>query len=405
MNNKRMQSAVLLLVCALLLSACQAMEVQQDAVHQPPVAPPSAPAGHGEPMPQAHHAGIVGRVLDIRNIPSLDDMLPELSRQRVVFVGESHTSYGHHLSQLEIIQRLHEMDIDFAIGMEFFQQPYQAHLDAYIAGTQDEKEMLLKTEYWDRWSFDYRLYRPILNYAREHGIPLVALNLPKEITRKVADQGMEALSEEEKAQVPAEIDDSDEVYRQRMKAIFEQHPHKEAQEFSRFLQVQLLWDEGMAARAADYLTEHPQRRMVVLSGSGHLLHGAGIPRRLERRIPMESAIVLPCDDMAIEPGMSDFLIFPPQLQLPPKGMMGVLLGDEQQGVLITGVIPGSAASQADLRKDDVIVSLQGRPMPSVAALKIELLEAKPGDKVNVVLRRKALLFGDKEFQMELVLGQ
>jgi len=39
----------------------------------------------------------------------------------------------------------------------------------------------------------------------------------------------------------------------------------------------------MAERAADYLQRNPKRRMVVLAGSGHLMYGQGIPKRLLRR--------------------------------------------------------------------------------------------------------------------------
>ena len=46
--------------------------------------------------------------------------------------------------------------------------------------------MLKQTEYFTRWRFDYRLYRPILRFARDQGLPLVALNVPRELTERVA---------------------------------------------------------------------------------------------------------------------------------------------------------------------------------------------------------------------------
>jgi len=347
---------------------------------------------------------IAGHVIDLRNIPKLDDIIPELQKARVVYVGEAHTTFGHHLNQLEIIRRLHELDPNIAIGMEFFQQPFQKYLDAYVAGTLEEKEMLRKTEYYSRWGYDYRHYQPILKYAQENGLPLIALNLPKEIIRKVAMNGMDALSEEEKAQIPTEIDDSDEAYRKRIKRVFAIHPHGDKRTFDNFLQVQLLWDEGMAERTAHYLEQNPEKRMVVLAGIGHLEEGTGIPKRVTRRIPMESAVVLPGGTVEVRPGVSDFILFPEEAQLPPKGVMGVRLADKG-GALVTSVTPDSPAAKGELKDKDIILFLDDIQISDVADLKIYLLDKKPGDTLKVVVRRKGFFFGDTEIPLEIVLGK
>ncbi len=349
-------------------------------------------------------AQTAGVVIDLRNLPTLDSIISELAADRVVYVGEAHTTYGHHLSQLEVIRRLHELDPNIAIGMEFFQQPFQRHLDDFVAGDLDEKEMLRKTEYYTRWAYDYRHYKPILDFARTHGIPLIALNLPKEITRKVGAEGMEALTEEERAQIPEDIDDSDPRYKKRIKRVFYQHPHGEGRSFENFLQVQLLWDEGMAERAAEYLLEHPERRLVILAGIGHLVEGTGIPQRLSRRVPVESSIVLPADSVEARPGVSDFLLYPEEAKLPPAGRMGILLADSGKAI-VRGVLPGSPAEQAGLKKEDVILSLNGVLTETLADFRIFLVDKKPGDRLDVVVRRKGFFFGENEIALELELGE
>src|ERR1700683_3950275 len=89
---------------------------------------------------------------------ALDALVTQLATDRVVFVGEIHDRYDHHLNQLEIIKRLHELDPNLAIGVEYFQQPFQKQVDDYIAGRIPEDEFLRTTEYFSRWGFDYRLY-------------------------------------------------------------------------------------------------------------------------------------------------------------------------------------------------------------------------------------------------------
>lgn len=83
-----------------------------------------------------------------------------------------------YLNQLEVIRGLHARRRAIAIGMEQFQQPFQGVLDDYVAGASPEREMLEGTEYFERWRFGYRLLAHRLRYAREHGIPVVALNVP-----------------------------------------------------------------------------------------------------------------------------------------------------------------------------------------------------------------------------------
>ncbi len=188
MLNRRSLPVVLVLV----LSACQASTVEIDG---PGASRVSANAGPAEDQ--------TARVLDLGSLMNMEKLVMTLADRQVVFVGETHDRYDHHLNQLAIIQGLWEHHPDLVIGMEFFQQPFQAYLDQFIAGEIDDKELLRKTEYFDRWRYDYRLYRPILEFARSKRIPVIALNLPEEITDKVAREGLSSLSDAERARIPA----------------------------------------------------------------------------------------------------------------------------------------------------------------------------------------------------------
>jgi uncharacterized iron-regulated protein len=380
------------------LVACQNRQhpggQQQGAPHRPI---PEAPGGAGVTPSDG--------VIDLRNIKSLDSILQDLAGSRVIYVGEAHNDYAHHLKQLEIIRELHAMHPDMAIGMEQFQTPYQPALDDYIAGRMSEKEMLRQTEWYQRWRFDYRLYQPILRFAREQGIPVVALNVPKEITEKVSQQGMEGLTPEQRAVVPREIDKSDRAYQERLREVFSQHPHADKQQFERFLQVQLLWDEGMAQRVAEHLQRHSGRKMVVLAGSGHLSYGSGIPNRVARRLTAPYMIVIPAGAVPTEPEIADVLLFTGDEKLADAGVMGVLLTDTEEGVAIQEVIPDSAAQAAGMEKDDLISSIGGVAVRSTADVKIEMLGRKPGDRIQITVQRRKLLLLQKQQELELVLGK
>ena len=170
------------------------------------------------------------------------------------------------------------------IGLEMVKRPFQSWLDRYVAGEIDEATMLEGTQWRRRWGFNFGLYRPILRYAREHKIPLVALNIKDEITRQVARQGLDSLSPEDRARVP-EIDFSNADHRAMVRAVYDRHNMTGGKmTFDNFYTAQLLWDETMATEVARVMTaaDAPDT-MVVLAGSGHVRYAFGIPSRAARR--------------------------------------------------------------------------------------------------------------------------
>ena len=118
---------LLLLSLVVPLAACQSVEMRKHG------AGTTLPGhGHGRlPAAGDTHPG-AAQVLELSAGMQLDQIIPKIADKRVVYVGETHDRYSHHLVQLEIVRRLHQLNPDIAIGMEFFQQPFQPDLDAYI---------------------------------------------------------------------------------------------------------------------------------------------------------------------------------------------------------------------------------------------------------------------------------
>jgi uncharacterized iron-regulated protein len=345
------------------------------------------------------------QVLHTATLTGVDRLLEAITNKRVVFVGESHDRYEDHLNQLAVIEGLHAQGRDLAIGMEFFQQPFQAQVDAFISGDIDEAEFLRGTEYFDRWRYDYRLYRPILRFARDHQIPVIALNLEAELTSKVGKEGLDALTPEERARIPQQMDQDDPAYRERVMAVFEMHPNEGGQDFENFLLVQLLWDEGMADRAARYLAEHPEKTLVVLAGAGHVEYGYGIPRRLLRRMDVSVATILNGSSRTVDPAAADFLLFPRRVELPANGLLGVLLdqGIDEQGARVQGFADNSGAKDAGMEEGDRIVRIADRPVTAYADVRIALIDSRPGQRIPVEVMRERVIGGDERLTFEVEL--
>ena len=224
-----------------------------------------------------------------QGITSPQVVLSELAQADVVYLGETHSSPQDHQTQLEIIQELQRRNPKIAIAMEMFQRPYQGILDRYLAGQLSEQELLEQSEYEQRWGFPWQYYAPILRFAKEKKLSVLALNTPTEVTRKVAREGLESLTPQQRQFIPpfSEIRTDNAEYRQLMLTAFQQHQqsgHGSSAGFERFFLAQVLWDETMAETIAQFLQANPDYQVVVVAGQGHIVYGYGIPSRVARRL-------------------------------------------------------------------------------------------------------------------------
>jgi uncharacterized iron-regulated protein len=340
-------------------------------------------------------------VIDLSMLKTMSAVIAGAAGKKIVYVGEYHDRFAHHNVQLQVIKSLHQKDPKLAIGMEMFQRPFQKTLDDYLGGAIDEREFLKRSEYFKRWGFDYNLYKPILDFARAEKIPVVALNLTREIVEKVSKRGMDALSDEEKKALPQQMDFSDDDYRDRLKQVFGQHKSSDERSFDFFYQAQILWDETMAESIDQYLTQHPDLRMVVLAGGGHIAFESGIPLRAFRRNSFPYVTVL--NDADIEPGAANYIVFPRQLNGVIAPRLMVSLKELGGRLSIVDFQEGSVAKQAGLRTGDTIIAVDGSAISTVEDLKLLLFYKKKGEALMVKVMRKRFLRGDKEMEFMVTL--
>jgi uncharacterized iron-regulated protein len=348
------------------------------------------------------------KIIDTGNSQQLGELTGQLARNRVLFIGEVHDRLEHHRNQLNIIKSVYARYPDLAIGVEYFQKPFQPYLDDYIAGRITERQMLVKTEYFKRWQLDFRLLQPIFRFARENRIPVIALNVPDEIHNKVFMGGMKSLSPGELAQTPADIEPASASYLQRLKSIFNSHPA--SNDFDTFVEGVLLWDESMADTAARYLKAHPGSRMVILAGMVHVMYGDGIPERLDRRLGSDQSVVaINGSDFGDYSGIADYqLMTKAGAELPKAGKLGVSIIDspdaaDAHGVRIGDISSGSGAQAAGMAAGDVIVALNGDQVANIFDLKSMMFDKQPGERVQVLVQRAGPGLSEQELRFEVVL--
>lgn len=290
--HRSLPAVVLSLLAVPPLAGCAAGRCCDPCTARAPAAPMPTPTPAGAPAGATATAPKValpeaGAIFDHRTGDRIGfaALVDRLATARVVYVGEQHDQAKHHALQAEVLAALAEREGGpLALGLEMFFTPFQPALDAYVAGEIDEATMLARTEWPTRWGFGWEMYAPMLRLCRAKKLPVIALNAPKEVTRTVSRQGLDALTAEQRASLPP-LDMTDGAHRAFVKAATSGHGHEmKADAFERMYTAMVIWDETMSSNVAAWLEKAgPTSRMVVVAGNGHIADRFGVPARAARK--------------------------------------------------------------------------------------------------------------------------
>ncbi|MGK2906266.1 MAG: ChaN family lipoprotein [Desulfuromonadales bacterium] len=238
------------------------------------------------PVTQAHpHILDVAGDLEISFVALLDD----LRRAQVIFMGEFHDHVGHHNAQLAVIDALDDDDErPLAIGLEMFRKDSQAVLDRWTGN--DLPFLQFLSVYNDNWSM-WQVYREIFLHARNEGVKMLGLNIPRSLSSKVARDGFQSLSLEERqmlGNVQCQVNQFYSDFIRQAMGGYGGHGDR----YLYFCEAQLLWDTMMARNLVEFLRKNQDYRVVVLAGSGHAWK-FGIPRQMLEEEEISYRVILP----------------------------------------------------------------------------------------------------------------
>ncbi len=111
------------------------------------------------------------------------DIVAESEGADIILLGEVHSNRMHHKFQLEVITALVEAGKSVAIGMEMFMADSQGQLNSWVDGELGTEDF--RVLYYTNWKTPWRQYAPILKYAREKKIDLVALSIERSAINRV----------------------------------------------------------------------------------------------------------------------------------------------------------------------------------------------------------------------------
>lgn len=241
---------------------------------------------------EAYAHTIITRMSDRQNL-SLAQLASVVGKSDLILVGESHDNKDHHELQLDLIRFLYSQKVPLAIGLEMFQANNQGKLDEWTQGRMSEESF--KAVFTQNWSQDWQMYRDIFIFARNNRIPMVALNVPVEIVRKVSRQGYASLSAEEKRGLPEGTScDLTNPQIAMLKKSFQgvgRHA-SDGKIFTYFCEAQTVRNSGMALNMASYLRKHPDTKVVTLTGIWHAVKQA-IPTHLGGLGKLSYTVIVP----------------------------------------------------------------------------------------------------------------
>ncbi len=328
-------------------------------------------------------------------------MIRDMMTSRIVHVGETHDSLPMHELQFQVIRALYARDKHLAVGLEMLPVTVQESLNKWTAGVLTKDEFVREIRWYVNWNFNFGYYEKIFDFAREHRLPIYALNIPREIITKIRMRGWDALSEEEKALIPGTPDVTNQDHRTLIRAVFESSDIPQAMKgpgldsvFEGLYRAQSTWDEVMGANAVR-AAESEGRRVVVCVGSGHLLYNLGLNRRAFERskMPFKTviAVAIPSGkkSLTVSRAIGDYVFGLPEEAKPAFPSIGLSFKkiDGLENLVVDTKPMSGVAGRADFEKGDIVLSVDGRAYTDINEVRMTLARMKCGEEVKFKVLR------------------
>lgn len=329
------------------------------------------------------------------------EMAARLAGTGILFIGENHTSQSFHDVQFRTIEALHQTGRKVLIGLEMFPYTEQASLDNWGAGRYTEAGFVELAGWYRHWGYNWRYYREIFLYAQQRGLPMYAINSPRDVVRSVRQKGFDKLTPEEASRLPPTLAPASDEHQRMYRAFFSDDDtlHMTAEALDGLYRAQTTWDATMGWNALQALQGYgdPDAIMVVLIGAGHATYGLGSERQIaphykgrisslipvevedDRRAPVSTVRASYANFVWGLPRESDTLY--PSLGVSLMGTIG-----KEPGQIIQ-VSKNSAAERAGLRVGDVLLSLDGTAITGEPVLRRIQADYRWGDVATAGIRR------------------
>ena len=161
--------------------------------------------------------------------------------------------------------------------MEMFPVAAQPILDRYIRGEITEENFLKEVAWEEVWGFPYSLYRDLIDWQKEKRMPVLGLNAPIKVVRKIGHNGLGSLTPDERSQVAREFHLDDPANRLRIRKEYTGRTRRRDDQRFRILlrgAARLGGDNGSNPCPASGDRQEAKCKIVVAIGKGPSSTGA-----------------------------------------------------------------------------------------------------------------------------------
>jgi uncharacterized iron-regulated protein len=242
----------------------------------------------------------------------LEEIIAALDDADVLFVGETHNDAVGHAVEAELLRRADKRYTQrraVALSLEMFERDVQTVVDEYLGGLITERHFLLSSRPWNNYETDYR---PLVEYAREHHLPVIAANAPARYVSRVSAQGaaaLSSLSKEARAWLPPlPFPDASAAYAAKFNEFMSggmaapppapagtqaaQQPQANPHGGAHLLEAQTLRDASMAYAISEFLKRGRDPLVVQVNGTFHSEERMGVPEHLAHYRKRARAVVV-----------------------------------------------------------------------------------------------------------------
>lgn len=232
-----------------------------------------------------------------KNIP-LTTMVRELKKYDVIFFGEYHDNRILHDLQQKTLGLLYNQNPRLILSFEMFERDVQNVIDDYLKDRITEATFLAASRPWGNYDTDYR---PLLEFAKEKKLPVVAANIPRRLAGQAARGGNAFLSELEPAErilAALQISAPEGRYRDNfMATMLANSAHgagENADLYERMYYAQCMKDDTMAESIVQYREKYPKHRVLHINGDFHSREFLGtVERVISRNKKLKIAVISP----------------------------------------------------------------------------------------------------------------
>lgn len=203
---------------------------------------------------------------------SAEALARAMQTSRIVVLGEVHDNAAQHRLRFEAVRRMVDAGARPALAFEQFDRERQPDIDRARRERPRDADYLIAQAKSGNW--DWAHYRPFVQLALDHGLPIVAANLSRTDAMRVAREGY------------AVVFDADVRARRQLEALpaafLRRHERSIAAGHCGLLpesavppmaRAQIARDVAMA----EVLLPYRDRGVVLLTGNGHARTDVGVP--------------------------------------------------------------------------------------------------------------------------------